>query len=308
MGHQIACLCAAMALLAAVLAGAELKGQSRLSEPVFRVANEQPVATAAQPSTTQPGPRTEVRPAAATIEAPAAPFDLTQRPGEHPLMPLIRACKESLAHMDKSVRDYSCTLIKRERLDGELGEPQQIFMKVRHEPFNVYMSFIKPHAGREVLYPGKNENELIVREAGLVSLAGKMNLHPESSLAMRGQKYPITKVGMRNLMLEIIRIAEADTKFAESELTIDLKSEINKRPATLIQVIHPVPRQNFRAYVTRVFFDNELRVPIHYDAHLWPAKEGQPPPLDESFTYTNLKLNNGYTARDFDAENGEIFK
>jgi hypothetical protein len=41
---------------------------------------------------------------------------------------------------------------------------------------------------------------------------------------------------------------------------------------------------------------------------MWPAKEGEPPPMEESFAYTNLKFNNGFTERDFDKENAEIFK
>jgi hypothetical protein len=76
----------------------------------------------------------------------------------------------------------------------------------------------------------------------------------------------------------------------------------------MVQIVHPIPRQNFRSHVARVFFDNELRLPIHYDAYMWPEKPGQPPPLEESYTYANLKLNNGYTARDFDSENQEIFR
>lgn len=289
-------------MLAGLAAGATLWGQTRLTEPVYRVASE----PASQPTAAQP----VSSPHATAVAAAATPFDVAQRPGEHPLMPLIRACKTSLEYLDKNVRDYSCTFIKRERLDGELGEPQNILMKVRHEPFSVYMSFIKPYAGREVLYvAGQNDNELIVREAGgIKGLLGKMNLDPEGNLAMDGQKYPITKVGMRNLLLEITATAEADLKFAESNVTVDPQAKFNERPATLIQVVHRVPRQNFRAHWTRVYFDNELRLPIYYDAYLWPENPGEQPPLDESYIYHNLKLNNGYTARDFNAENGEIFK
>jgi hypothetical protein len=63
-----------------------------------------------------------------------------------------------------------------------------------------------------------------------------------------------------------------------------------------------------------LFLDNEFKVPIHFDAYLWPAQEGNgnedgdAPPLEESYTYQNLKLNNGFTAREFDSNNNpEIF-
>jgi hypothetical protein len=300
----------ASTLIVVSVIGARLSGQSRLTEPVYRVANETP-AVASQPAAAPPTAVAQ-SPPAPPAPAPAAPrpaFDLTQQPDEHPLAPVIRVCKACVEHIDKDVPDYTCTLVKRERLNGELGEEQRILMRVRHEPFSVYMAFNKPHAGREVLFvDGQNKNELIVREAGLLGIAGKINLHPESTMAMSEQKYPITKVGMRNLLLELIRNFEADTKYTESEVTVNPKAEVIKRPSTMIQITHPIPRQNFRSHIARVFFDNELRVPIYYDAYMWPAKEGEAPPMEESYGYANLKINNGFTARDFDAEGGVIFK
>jgi hypothetical protein len=236
-------------------------------------------------------------------------LDFKAQPGEHPLAPAIRVCKASIEEMDRNIRDYSCTFVKQERIDGELAERQHILMKVLHEPFSVYMSFLKPHQGREVVWvAGQNNNQLVVREAGMKRLLGKMNLDPEGALAMSGQKYPITRVGIRNLTASLARQMEEDTKYGECEVTSKAE-KINGRPATMVQVIHPIPRRNFRAHVARVFFDEELGIPIHYDAYLWPDQPGGRPTLDESFTYTNLKINNGFTVRDFDANNNpEIFK
>jgi hypothetical protein len=280
-----------------------VRGQSKLTEPVYRVANE---TAAVQPN----GGLTAVTPAPNAPPAARVVLDFAQQPGEHPLAPAIRVCKASLEEIDRNVNDYSCTLVKRERVDGALGEHQHIFLKVRHEPFSVYMRFLKPFAGREVAYvDGQNNNEMVVLEAGLKrSLLGKMNLDPQGTLAMRGQKHPITQVGIRNLTAELIRRMEADMKYAECELTTKAE-KIGNRPVTLVQVVHPVPRQNFDAHIARVFFDDELGIPIHYDSYLWPRQPGGEPPLEESFTYTNLKVNNGFTARDFDAHNNpEIFQ
>ncbi|HEY3394034.1 MAG TPA: DUF1571 domain-containing protein [Lacipirellulaceae bacterium] len=278
-------------------------GQGKLSEPVYRVAND-PAAVEADGGLTTAAPTANAPPAGQVV------LDFTQQPGEHPLAPTIRVCKASLEEIDRNIRDYSCTLVKCERVDGTLGEHQHIFLKVRHKPFSVYMRFLKPFAGREVAYvDGQNNNEMVVLEAGLKrSLLGKMNLDPNGALAMRGQKHPITRVGIRNLTAELIRRMEADLKYAECEVTTKAE-KIGNRPVTLVQAVHPIPRQNFDAHIARVFFDNELGIPIHYDSYLWPKQPGGEPPLEESFTYTNLKVNNGFTARDFDAYNNpEIFQ
>ena len=129
------------------------------------------------------------------------------------------------------------------------------------------------------------------------------------AVAMRGQKYPITRVGVRNLTAELLRQFESEARFQECEVAHKTNMKIGGRETTMVQVTHPIPRQNFRAHVARLFFDNELGILIHYDAFGWPAQPGAQPPLEERFTYTNLKINNGYTARDFDANNNpEIFK
>jgi len=278
--------------------------ENRTTEPVYRVANEaaaNTVAPAAAPAAAAP--------VAAPAAAPAAPFNLAQQPGEHPMAPAIRVMKEVLANIDQNVRDYTCTLIKREAVEGALGDQQQIMLKVRQSPFSVYLYFLKPYQGREVLYvDGVNDNNLVVLEAGWKRNLGKLNLDPNGMVAMRGQKHPITDVGIRNLMAKLIAAKTAEMKFMECNVTSNPNTRIGDRPTTLIQIEHPVPRKEFGTHITRLFLDNELRVPIHYDAYLWPEAPGQAPPLDASYTYANLKLNVGLAARDFDASNPELFK
>ena len=277
------------------------QNQTQIQQPEYRVASE----AAAQAAVGGTVPAQSL-----SAAAPQSPFNLEKQGNEHPLAPMLRVAKECLAHINQSVQDYSCTLVKRERVGGELGEFQHIFMKVRHEPFSVYMQFVQPFQGREVLFvDGQHENEMVVLEAGWKrKMLGKMQLDPEGMVAMRGQKYPITKVGMKNLLKVLVERAEADTQFAECEVTSDPNKQINGRAVTMIQIVHPVPRQNFHRHIVRLFLDNELRVPIHYDAFSWPAQPGGQPPLEESYTYTNLKLNNNFTSRDFDSENPDIFK
>ncbi len=303
-GRRASAWTATVAAAAVCIVGVRLSAQTRLSDSIYRVARDDSAAatqTAAAPQAQAAAPSSPAPPAAA--------FDFAQQPGEHPLAPIIRVCKACLDHVDRDIPTYSCTLVKRERLQGELGDPQTIDLKVRNSPFSVYMSFVKPHTGREVLFvDGQNQNDLIVREAGLLGFAGKINLDPQSTTAMSEQKYPITRVGIRNLLAELIQHFQSDTKYTESEVAVNPKAELNKRPATLVQVTHPVPRQNFRSHIARIYFDNELHVPIYYDAYMWPGQEGEQPPLEESYWYTNLKVNAGLTARDFDAEGGVIFK
>jgi hypothetical protein len=80
-------------------------------------------------------------------------------------------------------------------------------------------------------------------------------------------------------------------------------ANINDRVCTCIQVYHPVPRRNFLFHIARIFVDDELNIPIRYEAYDWPAKQGGAPELIEEYTYIGLKLNNGFTDADFDVNN-----
>jgi hypothetical protein len=306
--YRLVCLIVGFAIAALSDVAPQVFAQNQLSEPVYRVAND---ATANPAPATVATTTNVATPAAGSTAEVRVAMDFRRKSEqEHPLVPVIRVCSASLEEIDRNIRDYSCTLVKQERIDGEMGEHQHIFMKILHEPFSVYMSFLQLHQGREVLWVAdQNNGEMVVLEGGWKRrVLGKMNLDPKGSVAMKGQRHPITRVGIRNLTAELIRKFEKDTQYGECDVSTRAE-KVAGRPCTMVQVVHPIPRKNFHAHVARVCFDNELGIPIHYDAYLWPDQPGGPPPLDESYTYTNLKINNGFTARDFDAYNNpEIFK
>ena len=270
----------------------------RFQEPIYRVAHEEPADRAPQMASRIAPP------------TPQIPFDLTQRPGEHPLLPALRLAQNGLASIDSTIKDYSAVLYKQERIDGELQDQEVAYVKIRHQPFSVYMFFVSPNKGREALYNQPVDGsmgKLVAMDCGFKRKLGKFELDPTGRLAMRGQKYPIMKLGVRNLTAELIQVATNDSKFGECEVRTT-PSKINGREVTLIEVIHPVPRQNFRFHKAEVFIDNELKVPIRYAAYLWPEKPGEQPPLEEAYTYLNIKTNNGFTDADFDKENPAYFK
>ena len=290
-----------------VFASSAAFAEERLTEPVYRVTNENTASQSAVVAQTVAS--TTADPAARA--ASRTPLDFTQKNGEHPLMPVLRALKISQEEIDRNIRDYSCTFAKRERVDGELGDYQIMLLKVMHQPFSVYMSFQKPYAGREVAYvEGQNNGKLTVLDAGFTRMLGKLNLDPAGTRAMSGQRHPITDVGMRNLATKLTRMWEAETKYAECDVTVLPGKKVEGRTATMVQIVHPIARQNFKFNAARLFFDDELKVPIHFDAYSWPVQEGGEPQLEESYTYAkNLKVNCNLTARDFDANNNpDIFK
>ena len=254
-------------------------------------------------------------------QAPAAPVRAVAAQEEHPLQPMVNKADELLKKIDTDVKDYSATLVKRERIDGVLHDYQYMQIKIRHEqknargevatPFSVYLNFLAPEdiKGREVIYvKGRNGGKLTAHDGGTgliaaIKSAVTVNLDPTSDRAMRGNKYPITDIGVQNLLTKLVEVATEDMKYDDVEVKVFKNTKINDRICTCLQSVHAKPQDHFRFHIARIYIDDELQMPIRYESYGWPAREGEDPPLLEEYTYLNLKTNNGFTDRDFDPSN-----
>jgi hypothetical protein len=199
---------------------------------------------------------------------------------------------------------------KQENVGGNVQEAQMMEVKVRHEPFSVYLKFRYPQNlnGQQAIYVrGQNEGKLIGHGVGLQRKLGTHKLDPEGLIAMRGNKYPITEMGVLNLVDKLLEVGYRDSKFGECDVTytegVKIGAKDAQRECTMIQVVHPIPRQNFIFNIARIFVDKELNIPIRYESYSWPRKAGETPTLLEAYTYMNLRTNVGLTDADFDALN-----
>ena len=228
------------------------------------------------PSNGGPAYRLAERPNAMPISAAAAQLQPGD-PNEHPLMPALRWARQGLVAIER-IQDYTATLIKRERIGNTLGEDQYIALKVRHKPFSVYLNFLSPASvrGQECLYiDGANNGKMWAHGTGMQEkLFGTVSLPPDGNMAMRGQRYPLTQIGILNLTRRLIEVASEDVKYGECEVKYFKGAKINDRLCTCTQVVHPVPRKNFLFHVARIFVDDNMNVPVRYEAYDWPKTPG----------------------------------
>ena len=258
-----------------------------LKEPVFRVANKN----------------------AGAIENPAV---------AHALDPALKLAGESLEHIRATVADYSCTIIKRERVKGQLSDYEYMFAKVRNRkvengrvvvPFSVYLKFLKPTSvkDREVLWvEGSNNGKMRAHEGGAIRrLTPTVSLDPNGALAMRGNLYPITEIGVENLVAKLIEKGNRDKKTGPCEVEFKKGAKINGRVCTIINVKHEERNPAFDFHMAQIFIDDELNIPIRYAAYGWPEKADGPKSLLEEYTYTDLKINQNFKEIDFSDKNPE---
>lgn len=244
-------------------------------------------------------------PNAAPVGSGRLPEFMTQKPGEHPLMPAIRWARDGLRDVS-NMKDYSAVMVKRELVGGKLTGPDYIFTKVRHEPLSAYCYFLDPEElrGQEVIWHrDQNNGKMFAHGTGFKKVFGTVSLDPSGPIAMTGNRYPITEIGMLNLVKRMLEVAEREVQYGECEVHFFPGAKINGRSCTCIQVMHPVPRRTFIFHLARIFIDDELNLPIRYEAYGWPSQPGGKPVLEEEYTYLNVKLNNGFTDADFDIRN-----
>jgi len=222
---------------------------------------------------------------------------------EHSLMPAIRLAQSSLTKL-QAIDDYETTLLKRERVNGRLVE-HTMHMKLREKPFSVYLKYGEPHVGREILYiDGQNAGKMWAREgSGLRALVGPVLLDPRGAEAMDDNRYPITMIGMRKLLETVIEQWKLESVYGEIDVKFYPNAKLRGRACKVVEASHPRRRRQFKFQKTRLYVDDETRLPIRVEQYGFPDIEGGDSPLDELYDYANLRTNAGLTDRDFDRKN-----
>lgn len=240
---------------------------------------------------------------------------------------VLSLAERSLDGFRVRVRDYTATLVKQEAVNGKLGEPQRIAIKVQcphrpeapdvRHPLRVYLRFVSPSnvAGREVIWAEDlHDAKMVVHEAGILGLMS-LRLEPTGLIAMQGQRYPITEIGLTNLLEKLVARGRQDLDNPDVSVSVMQGLELEGVVCDRIEVLRRKPSGQADDFSrAEIWFDPRTELPICYSAYGWrpdPKKESDPKTpsapgeLIESYTYLDIRTNVGLTDADFDPENPE---
>ncbi len=236
-----------------------------------------------------------------------AALHATATVGEHPLHWVLQFARQEQAYLKGTVRDFTCRLVKRERIGGFLQDYQYIDMCAREEirqgdqvvqPMSIFLHFLGPKnvAGRKVLYiDGQNDGRMMVRNGGKHFDYVIVNIDPNGDTAREESLVPITESGFNRVLSQMINVLERHVKADPSGENTKVEripgAKINKRPVSIIRIVHAQHEDGLEFHVANVFLDDELRVPVRVDFSLWPSRPNQEPPLLAEYTYTDLQIN-----------------
>ena len=223
---------------------------------------------------------------------------------QHPLAPAIRIATNSLEQVRK-LGDYQAQLIKKESVKGKYVE-QKMRIKVRHEPFSVYLFFHAPAStkGREVIYvDGKNKGNLLAHETGALGLLGTLQYKPTHPTVMADNRHPITRIGIEKMTQAVIDQWKMESKYLGTEVKYYKSAKIGDIECLAIESMHPEPRKQFKFKTTRLWIEKKTNMPIRAEQFAFPKKRDGKAVLVEQYTYLGLKPNVSLTDTDFSTKN-----
>jgi hypothetical protein len=226
---------------------------------------------------------------------------ISEAGSSHVLMPAFKLAVAGLESLGK-VKDYEALFVRKELVEGAVVT-SQIAIKLRHEPFSVYLKFIEPNAGREVIYvEGKNDGKLLVHETGFASLAGTLSLDPKGSLAMNGNRYPITMIGLKLMTETVIEKWLAVKNEKDLKVNIYPNATVGDLSCKVAESVLAKPVEGMPQQTCRLYFEKATGYPVRLQSLAFP-KNGEKAETVEDYFYSKLKANAGLTDKDFDVEN-----
>jgi hypothetical protein len=204
----------------------------------------------------------------------------------------------------EDVKDYTAVFTKTELIRGRQLK-QVMEMKFRTKPFSVYFKYLTgPEAGRQAIFvDGKYGNKLVVKEAaGLGAIAGRLTFRLDDPKVMAENRYPVTNVGIGNLLNTAVTIWDRESKLEAAEVDVKFfpNAKLGELPVEAVQLTHLKPLRDVKFQMSRVYFDKESKLPVRAERFGWPRQSGDKPPLVEDYIYTKLKTNVNLTDADFD--------
>lgn len=266
------------------------------SPDLLEVSNAVAVAT---PSTSGTGSTRGIGGAAA-VERTELPAEVRQA-----MESQTKLLEKSIQHL-RSHHDYVANFVRQERVGNELRKAETIDLKVRCQPFSVYMRW--PETKREVLFiDGKHDGDLLIREGGWKGTLGLLKLAPKGALAMSECRYPLTEAGLERLVNRLL-----DYRYREKDLTSGVTCRMDRdtfegRDCDRFTVEYH-DRKTEPVYKKSItWLDREQHVPVCVRNYGWLKDDTSPADhesrLIEVYTYRNVRFNVGLTDADFDVEN-----
>ncbi len=214
--------------------------------------------------------------------------------------------KQARDDYDRRIRDYVCDFTKQELLGGRLGDEQLAQAKFREGPFSVYMHITQnPARARRLLYVKdgivKNgRQQMVVEPEGPIArlLVNSVERPIDGRDARRDARKTLADFGFARSLDLLIEFAEIAKQKGRLDIRYVGVGEIDGRPTYVIERLSPIDDTSYPWPDARVIvhMDQEWHLPVA----CYSYEDLEATRLLGKYIYTNVRLNVGLQATDFD--------
>lgn len=224
-----------------------------------------------------------------------APLAVTPAPVDAPATVDPRAALFAMEASYAKVRDYTATFHKQERVKGKLLPREVIQVKFRR-PYSLYMKWTGgERKAQEVIYVrGKNEGKLRAHPGSFPDVT--VNLEPSGSLAMKGNRHPITEASLGDIVALIVRDLRRSEGRPQDRVQLRDLAESERHGARVRCFDARFPAGYYGEHIELCLF---VASNLPSRVRVWTANEL----LLEDYEYRDLRVNVGLRDLDFDAGN-----
>ncbi|MGD9854097.1 MAG: DUF1571 domain-containing protein [Planctomycetaceae bacterium] len=205
-------------------------------------------------------------------------------------------------------QDYTARLFKQELIDGRLQDPETLGLKIRHEPFAVYLTW--ENGQKAAFMADRYDGRVVVRPAKKLLFRRTVKLDPSGPLAMRQSRYAINETGMLLLAERLLRERRQDLARTQ-DVTCRVLPEDTLSGQTVTPLVveyrRPQAEPSYRKVVTYV---NDAGIPIGVTYYGWDGDEAPTHESDEAdtllghYVYQDIKYDQQLVDADFLVTNG----
>jgi hypothetical protein len=218
---------------------------------------------------------------------------------------MLASAERSTARIAR-IECYTATLRKQERLSGKLGPETVMAMKVRNRPFAIYLKFLAPKAGKEVVYAeGHHDNKVIAHNGDWTrKLVPRLAVAPDSLVALADNRHPVTEAGLVHLANKLLHFRKMDINDPDARTVLDRTTDAEGRPWLRSVHTHGVADGSRPFARVEVLYDPATQYPLRISSYDWPEPDHAGElDLAERYAYDDLKFDAPLTAADFDPAN-----
>lgn len=212
--------------------------------------------------------------------------------------------KLALASYRKSIKDYTCTFIKQERINGRLKDPEKIRVHFKQAPFSVLMNWHKPKGPvAKLLYVEKDNNRtILIHPSGLTGrLFNTVEVDIDNPKLKKSSLRSPAEFGFDRILTGIVKNYKKAQKKGEEFLEYQGKKVVDGREYLVLCRKLPMGKGYDTLFaVLYIYLDKEYLLPTMTEGYDVAGN------LIGRYKYLDLHFNRGLTDKRFSPQANDL--